>query len=76
MSIEDHGKGFRIVTPDIGFEANLLLEPDTRNWQLFVEGSAAGMLAFFMDSSEGSILSKFYSEAQFDRLAYRLSEDN
>ena len=50
------------------FEAALVMNPETRDWELHAHGTAAAMLAFLLDSSKGSITTKFYTEALFDRI--------
>ena len=75
MSAEEDRKGFRVVRADTEFEASLMLEPETRHWQLYAEGPASAMLAFFVDSSDESIITKFFEEARFDSMIRYATEE-
>jgi len=75
MSAEEDDKGSEVVKADTEFEASLMLEPGTRHWQLYCEGPASAMLAFFIDSSDGSIISKFFEEARFDSMIRYATEE-
>ena len=53
---------------DPSFEAALILDPQSRVWELYVTGPAHGMITFLMDNSETSIIDKLWHEAQFDKM--------
>jgi len=48
--------------------ANLLLDADTRQWRLELQGPAAMLLFFLIDPSEQSLAKKLWEEAKFDQL--------
>ena len=50
------------------FGVQLELEPDTRVFNITGRASAAMLLFFLMDASEGSLVAKLRQEAQFDTM--------
>jgi|TARA_R100000306_G_C4362153_1_gene135813 hypothetical protein len=66
------GNGEELEAPML---ANLFLDNDTRLWRLELQGPAAMLLFFLLDSGENGIIQKLWDEAKFDRLVkYDLGE--
>ena len=58
------------------FSATLGRNEDTQRWELFVEGSASGLLSFLTDISDHSVIAKIWQEAQFERITlYAMTDD-
>jgi len=58
------------------FSATLRQNEETLRWEMFVEGSASGLLAFLTDISNQSVIAKVWEEAQFERIAiYTMTDD-
>lgn len=59
------------------FGVQLELEPDTRVFNITGRASAAMLLFFLMDTSDGSMMAKLKNEAQFDTmlLGYNMGSD-
>jgi len=58
------------------FSATLRQNEETLRWEMFVEGSASGLLAFLTDISSQSVIAKVWEEAQFERIAiYAMTDD-
>ena len=58
------------------FSATLKQSEETLRWELFVEGSASGLLSFLTDISDYSVIAKIWEEAQFERIAlYAIADD-
>ena len=67
-----HGNGEPLENPLL---ANLFLDHETRMWRLELQGPAAMLLLFLIDSTEDGIIQKLWDEAKFDRLIkYDLGE--
>lgn len=59
------------------FGVQLELEPDTRVFNITGRATAAMLLFFLMDASEGSLVAKLRNEAQFDTMliGYNMGAD-
>ena len=67
-----HGNGEELEAPML---ANLFLDNDTRMRRLELQGPAAMLLFFLLDSGSEGIIQKLWDEAKFDRLLkYDLGE--
>ena len=58
------------------FGVQLELEPDTRVFNITGRASAAMLLFFLMDASEGSLIAKLKNEAQFDTMLISYNMDS
>ena len=58
------------------FGVQLELEPETRVFNLTGRASAAMLLFFLMDASEGSLIAKLKNEAQFDTMLISYNMDS
>ena len=58
------------------FGVQLELEADTRVFNLTGRASAAMLLFFLMDASEGSLIAKLKNEAQFDTMLISYNMDS
>ena len=57
--------------------ANLYLDNESRIWRVELQGTAAMLLFFMLDSTESGLIQKLWEEAKFDRLVkYDLGELN
>jgi hypothetical protein len=58
------------------FGVQLELEPDTRIFNITGRATAAMLLFFLMDASEGSLIAKLRNEAQFDTMLIGYNMDS
>ena len=58
------------------FGVQLELEADTRVFNITGRASAAMLLFFLMDASEGSLIAKLKNEAQFDTMLISYNMDS
>ena len=58
------------------FGVQLELEADTRVFNITGRASAAMLLVFLMDASEGSLIAKLKNEAQFDTMLISYNMDS
>ena len=58
------------------FGVQLELEPNTRVFNITGRASAAMLLFFLMDASEGSLIAKLKNEAQFDTMLISYNMDS
>ena len=54
---------------ELPFSATLNKNEEMDQWELYVSGTASGILGFLTDNSEYSVIAKIWQEAQFERIA-------